>query len=334
MRPLRNLVNELVERRLWPVALLLVVALVAVPLLLAKPSSSADDDGTSGVPAPAAAAAAAQLPGEPVVSVAPADEPNAPLRGHEKDPFRQQHVPAASTATASSATSSGSPSTGAGGTSGGSGTAPSPGGGGSPGGTPAPAPRTYTYASIDVRFGKAGLPLHAHDDVPRLSPLPGPMKPIVVFMGMRADHATAVFLVSTDVHAQGDGRCVPSKKTCEAIELRRGQTALLDWTDPDGSVAQYELDLVDVTLHETTSKAVADRAYARTSRVGRLLLDASVRDSSTQSGGDAPVPPLHVPFRYAPQRGVLHIAPWASRRARTARAHGATSGARLFDLPR
>jgi len=337
MRPLRNLVNELVERRLWPVALLLVVALVAVPLLLAKPSSPAGD-GAAGVstPAPAPAAAAAPpLPGgsgpggEPVVSVAAADEPSAPLRGHEKDPFRQQHVPAASTATASSTAGAG----GAGGASGGSGAAPSPGGGGSTGGTPPPAPHTYTYASIDVRFGKAGQTLHAHDDVPRLTPLPGPIKPIVVFMGMRADHQTAVFLVSTDVHAQGDGRCVPSKKLCEAIELQRGQTALLDWAEPDGSVTQYELDLVDVTLHETTSKALADRAYARTSRAGRRLLDAAARNSAQARSGSAGPRPGRIPFRYAPRRGVLHIAPWASKGALAALARGATSGAHLSDLP-
>ena len=39
--PLRALWDELVERRLWPVAVVLVVALVAVPVLLAKPAKEA-----------------------------------------------------------------------------------------------------------------------------------------------------------------------------------------------------------------------------------------------------------------------------------------------------
>jgi hypothetical protein len=344
MRPLRNLVNELVERRLWPIALLLVLALVAVPLLLAKPASSTDA-GTPSTPgstdAPAAAAAGVRTPGdtapggEPVVSVAQANEPDAPLRGHEKNPFRQQHAGATvrvgSAAPASTAGSSGGgsatppPSGGSGGS----------GGGGSTGGghAPAPAPKVYTYASIDVRFGHAGMYLHPHDDVPRLTPLPGPARPIVVFMGMRADHETAVFLVSTDVHAQGEGRCVPSKKLCESIELRRGETALLDWAAADGSVTQYELDLVAVTLHQTTSQAVASQAYARSSRVGRHLLAARA-GGQAHTGAASSAPRLgRIPFRYAPQRGVLHIAPWASRRARMARTHGALSDARLSDLP-
>jgi hypothetical protein len=346
MRPLRNLLNELVERRLWPIALLLVLALVAVPLLLAKPASSTDA-GTSGAPAgstdvPAPAASGVRAPGdtapdgEPVVSVAQASEPDAPLRGHEKDPFRQQHASdAASVSSASSASAAGSSGGGSatsppGGGSGGSSSGGS--GGAGTGGGQAPAPKVYTYASIDVRFGHAGGYLHPHDDVPRLAPLPGPARPIIVFMGMRADHETAVFLVSTDVHAQGEGRCVPSKKLCEAIELRRGETALLDWAAPNGSVKQYELDLVDVTLHQTTSQAVARQAYARTSRVGRRLLAARA-GGEAHTGAATGAPRLgRIPFRYAPQRGVLHIAPWASHRARAARAHGALPDARLSDL--
>jgi hypothetical protein len=42
--------------------------------------------------------------------------------------------------------------------------------------------------------------------------------------------------------------------------------------------------------------------------------------------------PRRLPFRYVQGSGVLHIAPWVSRRARAARAHGAISGARLADL--
>ncbi|HEX7291603.1 MAG TPA: hypothetical protein VF250_10805 [Conexibacter sp.] len=334
MRPLRNLLNELVERRLWPVALLLVLALVAVPLLLAKPAASTDDGAPAATTPPAAqaaAAAAARAPGdtppggEPVVAVAQADEPSAPLRGRAKNPFRQQHLEATSTTTASTA--------GVVSSAGGSDTSGSAGGGGaggdSDGQTPSSPQQTYSYATIDVRFGKAGLKLRKLDDVPRLTPLPSAAEPIVVFLGMRADRQTAVFLVSTDVHAQGEGRCVPSRKTCEAIVLKRGDVALLDFADADGSVTQYELDLVDVTVHETTSKALASRAYARTSRAGaRLLEGARVRSSSS-----VVVRRTRIPFRYAERRGVLHIAPWASERARMGRAHGRLSSASLADLP-
>lgn len=332
MRPLRNLFDELVERRLWPVALLLVLALAAVPLLLSKPAASTDDGAPATTPAeaPAAVAAAARAPGdtppggEPVVAVAQAEKPTAPLRGHAKNPFRQQHVPAdpasgaASSSTVTASATSGDATTGSGGGSGGSG-----------GEAPSDPQPTFEYASIDVRFGHAGHRLRMIEDVPRLTPLPNASNPIVVFLGMRRDHETAVFLVSTDVHVQGLGQCVPSRRLCEAIELRRGEAAFFDYTQEDGDAEQYELDLDDVTLHTTTSAAVARRAYARVSRAGKLLLGrGSVRSSAD---GVAPIR-RRLPFHWVERSGVLHIAPWASKRARHARAHGAVSSARLADL--
>ncbi|HEU4703561.1 MAG TPA: hypothetical protein VFS37_13850 [Conexibacter sp.] len=325
MRPVRNLFDELVERRLWPIALALVAALVAVPLLLSKPAASTDADTAPADAPPAAAAAAARTPGEtppggePVVSVAQAEQPNAPLRGRAKNPFRQQHP----------ATDDAGPSAASAGTStGGAGTGGSSGGGTSGGQAPSSPRQTYVYASIDVRFGRAGHHLRTIEDVPRLTPLPNANHPIVVFLGMRRDHETAVFLVSTDVHVQGLGQCVPSQKTCEAIELREGEVALLDFTESDGTVEQYELDLEAVTVHTTTSQAVAQQAYARASRRGRLLLSGSVHSSL-----DGVAPRRRLPFHYVASRGVLHIAPWASKRARAHRAHGSVSGARLADLP-
>jgi len=336
MRPLRNLLNELIERRLWPVALLLVLALVAVPLLLSKPAASSDDAtpaSATAPDAPAAVAAAARKPGdippggEPIVSVAQADKPAARLRGHAKNPFRQQHddEPAPGTVTATA----GSASSGDGGSS-----APAPGGGGrgnsgdSGGQAPSSPSPTYVYASVDVHFGHAGHHLRAIEDIPRLTPLPNANHPIVVFLGTRRDRATAVFLVSTDVHVQGLGQCVPSARDCEAIELREGEVALLDFTQADGTVAQYELDLDRVTLHQTTSQALAQKAYARSSRRGRLLLGGSVHSSF-----DSVAPRRRLPFHYVARNGVLHIAPWASKRARSHRARGAVSGGRLTDLP-
>ena len=333
MRPLRTLFDELVERRLWPVALLLVLALAAVPLLLSKPAASTDEGASATTPAEAPAAVAARAPsdtppgGEPVVAVAQAEKPSASLRGRAKNPFRQQHLAAdpasvGSTSSASTASStSGGDTTGSGGGTGGTGN--------SGGEAPSEPQPTFEYASIDVRFGHAGHRLRTIEDVPRLTPLPNASNPIVVFLGMRRDRETAVFLVSTDVHVQGLGQCVPSKRLCEAIELRRGDAVFFDYTKPDGDVEQYELDLDAVTLHTTTSAAVARHAYARVSRVGKLLLaGGSVR---TSADGVAPIR-RRLPFHWVARSGVLHIAPWASTRARKARAHGAVSSARLADL--
>jgi hypothetical protein len=286
MRPLRNLLNELVERRLWPVALLLLVALVAVPLLLAKPASS-PDDATSSAPPPAAAQAAAaavrrapaEVPpgGEAVVAVAQADQPDAPLRGSKKNPFRQQHVSpepnlsGSSTAT-SAGTSNGTGETGSGDT-------------GSGGTVTQPPVRMYWYPSIDVRFGHAGRKLSLIEDFPPLAALPRAQKPVVIFLGVRRrDHETAGFLVSTDVRVQGTYRsaCFPDADPCQVIAMRRGDVVFFDYTEVDGSVVQYELELLNLTRRVTDSPARADAAYARSSRLARRALRHAARRASAR----------------------------------------------------
>jgi len=268
MRAIRDVWSELVERRLWPIALLLVVALVAVPVVLAK--QPAAGQAAAGTDAPAVGAVASAS-GEPVVSVSTGDGGSAPLLGRSKDPFKAPPKPASSTTGSATTATGGTPAAGRTPSGGPTGSGGSGSGHASPR-SANPAPRTYVYASVDVSFGRAGSPLKRIKDVPRLAPLPSASDPIVIFMGTRSDHETAVFMLSTDVKAQGDGRCVPSKQTCEAIELRRGGVALLDVTDSNGFVKQYELDLDAVALHTTTSKSTASAAAARHSAAGKRLL--------------------------------------------------------------
>ncbi len=308
MSPLRDLLSDLVEKRLWPVALLLVGALVAVPVLLAK--SPAVQQGSTPT---ATAAAAAATPTEPAVSVVAESSANAPLRGKTKNPFRQQHVPPK----ADTADGGGTPPVDGGTPTGSSGD-------GNSGGAPTKPEKSYAVVSIDVRFGKATGPKYKHGDVLRLTPIPGPAKPIVIFTGVRTDHETVVFLLSSDVHAQGDGTCTPSRKECTSIEVKEGDVVLLDYTRADGRTVQYELDIDKVTVSHTTSKADAQAAYARVSRVGARLLSRRVRASArnTAAGGR----PYRIPYRYAAARGVLHIAPFLSRRV-GARSHASVRDA-------
>lgn len=286
MRAIRDVFSELVERRLWPVALLLIAALVAVPVVLAKkPAPGQPPAIVTDAPA---VAAAAPPPGEPVVSVSTGGGGDAPMLGRWKDPFKRPYTaPNRRTAT-------GTPPTGGKPTGGGSSGNGSNGGSGRPG---TPAPKTYVYASVDVSFGRAGSPLRAITDVPRLAPLPSATDPIVIFMGTRSDHETAVFMLSTDVHAQGDGRCVPSTKTCESIELRRGGVALLDVTDASGYVTQYELDLDDVVLHTTTSKATASAASVAANLAWAQREGTAPGGQTPQaSAGAAPRAPVLMPL--------------------------------------
>ncbi|HET6448369.1 MAG TPA: hypothetical protein VFG31_04600 [Conexibacter sp.] len=310
---MRAILSDLVEKRLWPVAVLLVVALVAVPLVLAKsPAEPAQTVTTSAASEPDAPIAS-----EPAVSVVaePAARKGA-LHGRVKNPFHQQHVPPKSqTADAGGGTPPVASTTPAG-----TGT-PSSGGGGSSGGapsTPSKPQRTYDVATIDVRFGPTLGTKHTYADVLRLRALPRASKPIAIFMGMRKDLKTAVFLISSDVHARGDGTCAPSRAVCTTIELKEGDVALLDVASASGRVTQYELDLVKVTVSHTTSKSDAQEAYARVSRAGARMLARRIRVSASNAaaGGRRE----RIPYRYAVARGVLHIAPFMTHR-RADRAH-------------
>lgn len=287
MSQLRDLLSDLVEKRLWPVALLLVGALVAVPLVLAKSAPSSDGASPAPPAAVAAAPAGAPAPGEPVVSVATNGEtPAAPLGGHAKDPFHQQYLPpkpaAASTQTVTT------PNRTTPGASGGAG-APSSGG-------VAPGQRVTIYGIVhlDVRFGKAGGAMRTFHDVARLTALPSTSNPVAVFFGVRKDRKTAVFMISSDVHARGDGSCVPSRSDCQGFQLQEGQTELLDVAANDGKVTHYELDLVKVAIEWTTSKTKAQAAHARASSAGQRLLGEQAATSAVANG-----------LRYSLEDGVL-----------------------------
>lgn len=277
MRSVRSLFGELVDRRLWPIALVLVLALVAVPVLLAKSPEPADE-AVPAIPPVAAAASAPDvaLPTEAVISVTQAGGAKTTVRGHAKNPFRQQHV--RPDANLNPTPPSGEPPAGSA-TPPGTGPGPDGGDGGDDGQLPPPPP-TFVYSTIDVRFGPAGTRLERIEDVPRLTPLPRSEHPVAIFLGMRDDRATAVFMISTDVHVQGLGHCEPSQRLCEAIELGRGDVVFLDYTNADGTVTQYELELADVDRHETTDEEKARLAYAEASRKGRRLLRRIAATSS------------------------------------------------------
>jgi hypothetical protein len=234
MSAVRSIVNDLIERRLWPVALLLVAAAIAIPVLLVKPASSP--------PAPThlAAGPAAGL-AHPAVAVSDGSG-GGPVVGDMKNPFRQQHVPKA-TASSATATSKG-PATSSGGTaSSGQTTTQSGGsGGGSSGGGQPPRSSGPTPA-LEVRFGLAD----GHRTTRTINAgaaLPSATNPLLIYLGQTK--RGAAFLVSSDAQPQGDGACEPDKAICSTLYMKSGDTEFFDVTGPAGTV-QYELEVLRVT---------------------------------------------------------------------------------------
>jgi hypothetical protein len=291
MTLLRNVLTDLVDKKLWPVAVALLVALVAVPLVLAG-------GGASEQPLPGVAAVAE---GGPAVAVTPAEGTNGPgvPRG-SNDPFRARPggaddvEEAAGTPAASGGTVAGAMGeAGATGSAGGADSLPvdipglddvgvvpvgdATGGSGSGSGSTGSTKTSDDKDSwhVDLRFGKNGS-VQSKNDVPRLSPLPSTEDPFFVFLGVAADGKTALFLVSSDAEATGDGKCVPSPANCDRVEMQAGDTEFFDVATPEGEVVQYQLDLVKISRKTAANAAVAQSARVRQSTEGRKVLRTAI----------------------------------------------------------
>jgi hypothetical protein len=277
--PLRSLWDDLVESRLWPVAIVLVVALIAVPVLLLKPAKPAS-------PPPAVPAATGA--GSPAVAFQAAvstegrksSEIRKDLRSFKgKNPFTPQGVTfggggaanAAGTATPTT-TSSTTPTdtlTGGGSSSGGSTDS------GATTGSPGATTKTFYYHyTVDVRFGKTGK-----EDKKTLSDfrsLPSSTNPVLVYMGVKNDGKTAVFLVSAKATTIGDGKCSPSDTECTFLYMKKGDNETIEAIDTDGTITDYTLELKSIDVKRTTApeqaanSSTSDRGVAR--HAGRTRL--------------------------------------------------------------
>jgi hypothetical protein len=288
---LRSLVDDLIEKRLWPFAVALVVALVAIPVVLGRGGSAAP-----AAPSPVASAASAGQPASgqtALVNVDPSLGEGRVPDGKVRNPFKQQHVPSAITATstatapsssggAGSSTAGGTASTG--GSDAGSGTSSTPAPDAGTPSTPSTdklesKPKTDprdTYR-VSLRFGEAGNQ-RTIKDIARLTPLPSSTDPFFVFLGVLGDGKTAVFMVSSDAAPTGDGACRPKLTNCETIQLKAGESEFFDLATGTAGVVQYQLDMLSVSKRRAeTAKAAAAR-HARESKAGRIILRAAVAE--------------------------------------------------------
>jgi len=297
--------RQLVRRRLWPVAALLVAALAAVPFLLAK------DPEPAPVASPASGGSATGtgvLATEPIVALA-APEDRAERRrvlGARHDIFTPTKKAAKATAkaakadgaTAASAGSEAAVSTdtsGAGASpspSPSAGASPSDGGsnGGSNGGStgtgtgstgtetpaaaptpePAPAPATpeptWPANSLTVRFGDAAADSLEKSTLERLSPLPSADEPVVIYLGLADEGTTAVFLLGDGVQPTGDGVCLPEPTSCETLALKAGETEFLDVMGEDGTTPGAQYELDVVAIHPAKTATGATAAAAKAAK--------------------------------------------------------------------
>jgi hypothetical protein len=251
--------RQLVRRRLWPVAVLLLAAMAAVPVVLAREPEAPI---TPVVPAEALTSKGDDAIAEPIVAeITPEDRARRRrVLGVRKDPFEpapakeakaDEPVPGGTPGT-TPAPAPVEPPGGSGGI-----VLPPVGGGGGVG-VPTPvapaAPKRYfSPGTIVVRFGDAKGGQSGRFAIKKLEPVPDPELPLLIYMGLTKNGKRAKFLVDASVEVDGDGTCKPHPSTCETIELSVGETEFLDVIDEEAAAddenrvtAQYQLDLVDI----------------------------------------------------------------------------------------
>ena len=223
--------SDLREKRLWPVAALLLLALLALPLLSGGSGTGKGLDAAPPTSSPEREAAVRAAPnGASDLGVF-----------RPKDPFRPavrraRRTPASGGPPPSGASDIGivkvRPGASTRVSSGASDVPPAPASGGgpvssSPTGTAAPTPapssptvrrreRLYTYVA-DVQFGRVGS--ERRRTLQRLELLPNDRRPLLVFLGVTADRRRALFLVDSTLSQSGEGRCKPDVEVCTFLYL-------------------------------------------------------------------------------------------------------------------
>lgn len=314
---LLDLWHDLRAKRLWPVALVLAAALVAVPVVLSK-SSDAPPAPAPDTSVQAEAAEKSDLAALAEVKLAEADDPRGSTLGvfNPDDPFLPPKViakrsrPETSSAQSTiDSTQAGGASTGSGGSSGS--TEPSTGGGSSPssgggytgggdtgGGTPdsggdggGQTTTAYKYV-VDVTFSSNGRTRRLNG-LEKLDMLPNQASPLLIFMGVTPKGSDAVFLVDSTLTAAGEGRCQPSADECAFAVIGAGSEHV--FTDEDGDTYDLRVDEIrKVEIGANASKsnkgATADAAVGPRRRfVPPVLADLVVvaSDSAEDSNRDS-----------------------------------------------
>jgi hypothetical protein len=289
---LNSIKSDLSDRRLLPIVVLLGLALAAA---IAYSVLAGGSSGSPATPIAATGAGPTTAPsGSRSVTLISANShaavsettDGASYQRQEgaHDPFVQLPVPAAPKTQTSSTKASGASSTTTSAPSGQTtATKPSSGGGTTPAPAPQPAPHKPKVVhrlvfNVGVLFGLAPTTpgqtsqLTPYADLKRLEPLPSSSEPLVMFEGASSDRKSAIFTLTREAIVKGAGICLPSSVQCEAVQLAVGQSEELQYLQANGESVTYELALVTIAWHETTTTEAKAARLDRPAHAGQALL--------------------------------------------------------------
>jgi hypothetical protein len=287
--------HDLRAKRLWPVAVVLLAGIVAVPFVLAKKA----DDPTVAPPAPAADAQKPESEGPAELaevkledlgqgsgsSLSSFNDPSNPFAPPKKVLDRISAEGEESGASADGGSGGGGGTSVDGGSlGGGAGAADAPAdsgsgsgdAGGTSGGSPSgdtgdtgeetPTPPVdggektttvnYTYVA-DVTF-RANNRRHKIEGMEKLDILPNRANPLLIFLGVTANAGNAVFLVDSTLKAAGEGSCKPSNSECAFLYLGPGSEH--EFTNEEGDSYTLRVEEIRrVKVGDGKKKAAASK---------------------------------------------------------------------------
>ena len=248
--PIKNLFQDLRNRKMLPLVALLIVAIIAVPLLLKTDSAESppSSDLTSGA---ATDIEGAEIADPVVLTEVPGirDYHKRLASLQERNPFKQQFTSAPKPVSetedrTTSVDGSGTDTTG-------SSTSTDTGSGSTDSTTPettTPDPgtrKTYLYYwEIDAKAGVVGQG-EKKSGIGQLEYVPGKSHPILQFIRGVGEEA-AIFVVSRSVgDTHGDGNCQPRPEDCQFLKLKLGESTTFNY-EPNG--LDYRIKLTGVHL--------------------------------------------------------------------------------------
>jgi hypothetical protein len=304
-----NLWADLREKRLWPLAVLLLAAMVAVPVLL-KQSTEEPPPAEPVAAQPRSAPEPKDLKGLATVRLEESEagdgssldtfDPSNPFRPPEKviDEAEEETGEVAAPGdevTLSDELVEDAPGGGDSGSGGGATGVGDTGGedtGGDTGEGDGTTTETTEYAYVlDVTFTKNGRTRRVKG-MQRLDMLPSTASPLLLFLGVSADAGNAVFLVDSKLETAGEGRCEPSMAECGFLHLGAGSEHM--FTNQDGDTYRLRVDQIrKVKVIEEGAKQAkaALKASGAPRRFSSPLISDLVSVSSTKvdnstRGGD------------------------------------------------
>lgn len=284
--PLLNSIwSDLREKRLWPVAVVLVVALVVIGVLSvgggsAAPAPRPAVSHPAAITAPGGIAVTPAGPNAAAAIVATAGGASLQRNGHAHNPFVVQPGVNLNPASGASAAAK---------------TTAAAGGAGSPASTPASASKTTTTGAsttapsqtsttttsaptvaakpayhVTLKFGFPSA-LQTYTDVAKLTTLPSAQNAVLAFLGVRSNGKTVTFAVLQPAVLTGPANCRPSRARCQQFDMRQGQTELLDYVTPQLTAVRLQLNVVSVAK-KSAAAIPAKAANGRQLHSGRAVL--------------------------------------------------------------